>query len=110
MCRWQQPPLTDRLALDHLKTQWARGRLRDSAVAVVHFDPSWREDTDSLRLLRPLAAWVDIISFNESAQCEAARAATLTAKRKVSHGWKCTRAHGKFIVAGIPLASLPPSW
>ena len=94
---WQQTPhLTDSEVLKYLRVQQAEGKIRATAEAVILVDTTNADDLKSWAIIRTSAAWHVNIAFDERDECQ---------KRK--REGLCSRAHGEFIVAGVPLQAGP---
>ena len=98
---WEQLPLTDGGALQHLRREQQAGRVRADAEAVLLFDPAWPDDVESWSRLHPYLGWQALIPYDERSQCEA-RQLVVSA---VDASETCTRAAGTFVVAGVPVAA-----
>jgi len=96
---WEQTPLENIPALQHCLAEQEAGRLRDTAEAILLFDPKWRQDMAGFQKLCPLASWSVKIPFNEEALCLSQHA-----DKPARHSSEtCDRASGYFLVAGIPI-------
>ena len=90
---WQQRPhLANGEVLAHLRRLQLRGRVRQGAIAILVFDTQYETDMDDWRALYLLAAWSEVVSVDERADCVQKLAGSL-----------CDRAVGKWIVAGISI-------
>ena len=94
---WQQTPhFSDSEVLKYLRGQQAEGKIRATAEAVMLVDTSNEDDRKSWAKMRPNATRHVKIPFDERNEC-----------RKRKREGLCSRAHGDFIVVGIPLGAAP---
>ena len=87
--------------LHYLRQQQEKGRIRATAEAVLLVDTSFRLDLKSWASFKHRAAWQESVSFDERASCRQ------RSSKKMMH--LCSRAKGRFIVAGIPLNNSQPT-
>jgi hypothetical protein len=105
---WEQYPLENVPGLRHLLREQRAGRIRQEAEAILLFDPKWFMDLEGWERLCPLAAWSAQIPFNERPRCLRSRGIPRGGVEKCTEPRRCPetceRAHGYFIVAGIPVS------
>ena len=124
---WQQPPhLINEQVLHSLHALLKRGQIRQTAVAVMIFDPKgFGGDHRDFRRYRPRAAWVKELKVDELGLCKRLYCSntkgasprqrrTPRAKYLRATCRECGRARHTFIAMGLPLinasnASLGPS-
>lgn len=104
---WQQHPLTNLATLARLKQLKCLGKVRPSAEAIPIFDMQWPRDMEDFLELKPWFSWHEEVQFDEFDLCEKFKARGDEGSEET--GFSCERSHGKFIVAGIPVANIPNS-
>jgi len=99
---WEQAPLTNVPALQHLLREQKAGRLRAGASAIILFDPKWGPDMWAWNRLCPLATWSARIPFDERPRC-----LQNNGGKSPQGSETCDRAFGVFILAGVPVDHVP---
>jgi hypothetical protein len=99
---WEQAPLTNVPALQHLLREQNAGRLRAGATAIILFDPKWGPDMWAWNRLCPLATWSARIPFDERPRCMQKNGG-----KSPQGSETCDRAFGVFILAGVPVDHVP---
>ena len=99
---WEQAPLTNVPALQHLLREQKAGRLRAGASAIILFDPKWGPDMWAWNRLCPLATWSARIPFDERPRC-----VQKNGGKSPQGSETCDRAFGVFILAGVPIDHVP---
>eukprot|EP00746_Dinoflagellata_sp_MGD_P002347 gnl/MRDRNA2_/MRDRNA2_104556_c0_seq1.p1 gnl/MRDRNA2_/MRDRNA2_104556_c0~~gnl/MRDRNA2_/MRDRNA2_104556_c0_seq1.p1 ORF type:complete len:243 (+),score=37.03 gnl/MRDRNA2_/MRDRNA2_104556_c0_seq1:168-896(+) len=104
---WQQEPyLMNIPMLQHLRRLYDEGRIRKTAEVIILIDTKYHKDTKSWQKIQAWASWHQKVPFDEQQLCNRLIAKYDETKDRTQAAL-CSRAHGFFIVAAVPIQNLP---